>query len=134
MQELKSFAPEFYDWLLLPYGKALKQFTNLPSISIDYALMEKTRRIKMIPYNSNWSDLGDWNRLIGSLQKDDNGNFFSGRIEDKDSKNCTVFGDNITTIGLENLVIIKNENHTIICSKDKVDQISNLEKVTSATC
>ena len=78
LEETRKVSPELFKWFELSYDEALAQFSTLPSISIDHAVMEKTDRILLIPYPSLWSDLGSWGRLSANLPKNEDGNVICG--------------------------------------------------------
>lgn len=133
IQELKLHAPHLHEWMMKPYNKAIESFSSLPSISIDHALMEKTKQIKLIPYPSLWSDLGTWDRLAATLPSDEKGNYSHGEIEMIDTSNSIVFGDNISLLGVKDLLIVKNGEQVYVCHRDQMAQLPALlrEKISS---
>lgn len=132
LQELRQHAPEFFEWFRYPYEKALQHFSDLPILSIDHALMEKTSHIVLIPYPSLWSDLGTWDRISKMLPKDENENFLSGNVQAIATKECLVFGEGITTLGVKDLLIVKSGEHIVVCHRDAMHRLSELqEKVLS---
>jgi len=128
LTQLREHVPLLCDWFLQPYEQALETFTTLPSISIDHALMEKTRHILLIPYPSLWSDLGTWDRLAAMLPKDENSNFLSGDVEAVDTNGCMIFGDGIKTLGVKDLLIVKTEGQIVLCHRDEMHRLSELQK------
>ncbi|NRA90440.1 MAG: mannose-1-phosphate guanylyltransferase [Simkaniaceae bacterium] len=127
LQEFKKHALEISSWFDLPYDEGMKAFSTLPKISFDHAIMEKTDQILMVPYPSTWSDLGSWERLEKVLPKDEMGNFFSGKIKTVESENCLVFGDDIVTLGVKDLVIVKRGGKVVVCSKKDLHRLSSLK-------
>ena len=89
--------------------------------------MEKLDRIFMVPYPCVWSDVGSWTRFDAALAKDKSNNYVCGSAYIVDSSNCSIFGDEIVALGVENLVIIKAQGKTFICSKDKADELVKLK-------
>jgi mannose-1-phosphate guanylyltransferase / mannose-6-phosphate isomerase len=89
-----------------------KQYTAVPSISIDYALLEKCKQIKVILLAVSWSDVGSWDSLYAVLDKDDQKNVKIGNIDSVNTKNCLIIGGKklISTMGLEEMVIIETED------------------------
>jgi mannose-1-phosphate guanylyltransferase / mannose-6-phosphate isomerase len=87
-------------------------YAALPTISIDYALLEKCREIKVIPLNVSWSDIGSWDSLYAVLEKDDQANVKIGNINSVNTKNCLIIGGKrlISTVGLEEMVIVETED------------------------
>ncbi len=127
LEEFEKYAPEISAWMKTPYDSCIETFSSLPKISIDHAIMEKTEDILMIPYPSGWSDLGTWERLDATLPKDESKNYFFGAIEAIESENCSVFGDDIITLGVKDLVVIKHQGKVIVCSKKDLHRLSDLK-------
>ena len=64
-----------------------KTMASCPSISLDVAIMEKTKLGSVVPLNAGWSDIGTWNSLWESQKKDNEGNLLQGNVLLKDVKN-----------------------------------------------
>ena len=84
LEELQKYSPEIYDASLLAYANASKgeiirimheDMINIPADSIDYAVMEKSDRVKVIPSDIDWSDVGSFDALAQELPNDENNNF-----------------------------------------------------------
>ena len=103
-------------------------FNDCPSISIDNAVMEKTKIGKVVPLEANWSDLGGWNSIWEANKKDENGNYKSGNIMLEDTENCYVRSEDkiIVGIGLDNLIIVENDDAILISEKNKSHLIKNI--------
>jgi len=130
LKELRKHAPDFSSWLDSPYKEAIKNFSSLPTISIDHALMEKTESLSLIPYPSVWSDLGSWERLLPLLPKDAQGNFLSGNLDTVDTKNSMIFGDDIITLGIEDLIIVKVGEKVVVASKKELKRLPELSSLS----
>lgn len=130
IQEFQKHASEIAEWMERSYEEALLSFSALPKISFDHAIMEKTNKILLIPYPSVWSDLGSWDRLDAALPKDAKGNYMSGKIEAVDSEDCLVFGDDIVTLGVKELVVVKYQGKVVVCSKKELHRLSHLQTET----
>ena len=81
---------------------------QIPADSIDYAVIEKSNRVKVVPSNIDWSDLGSFDALYEELPKDENGNTQNGNHISIDSQNNLVFSHDkqIATIDIEDLIIV----------------------------
>lgn len=128
LKELKAVAPKFSLWFEQPYEKCLETFETLPALSFDYAFMEKTRHITLIPYLSGWSDLGSWDRIYHTLAKDASGNVIQGNVEAKETQNCLVLGSSrkVAAIGLEDLIVVETPEAVLVTQKGKDQDISAL--------
>lgn len=129
LSELKLYLPEL-PALLLAEGKAA--YARLPKISLDYAVMEKTASAAVLPAMFGWDDLGDWTALE-RLLRDENPNVEVGKhlcLETSGSVFYTTSGDDlIVTIGLEDVVIVRDGNATLVVKKDRVQDIKKVLKL-----
>jgi len=112
-----------------------------PNLSIDYAVMEKTSRAVMIPFNSEWIDIGSWKALCDyklSLQNVNpgnaymgDGNLFEGEVFSLSSKNNYVHSDDtiVSLVGVDNLIVIKSDNGILITTKDSAQQVGQMVSI-----
>jgi len=112
------------------FEELLKNFDNMPDISIDYAVMEKTNKAAVIPMNITWSDVGSWDSVYEILPKDENQNVKVGKVIDIDTKNSMIIGNKrvISTIGLENLTVVETDDVILIAKQgegQKVREVVN---------
>lgn len=107
-----------------------KMFPLMPDQSIDYGIMEKVDNIYVIPCIFGWDDVGSWTALERINTKDDNGNVIKGNILNLDTKDCIIEsnGKLIATLGIQDLIIVDTEDVTLICSKDKAQEVKTLLK------
>lgn len=103
-------------------------FTPLDKISIDYALMEKADNIVMAEGNFAWDDVGSWPEVAGHLPADTEGNVIVGSAELMDSNNNIVVSEGRLTalIGLDDLVVVHTEDATLICPKDRAQDVKKV--------
>lgn len=104
------------------------EFEKMPNISIDYAIMEKSKNIAMVELKSDWKDLGSWKSIYEVSPKDENNNVFVGHVLDKGSKNSFVYSSSklVATIGLEDTVVIETEDAILACKKDKTQEVKQI--------
>ncbi len=104
------------------------EFEKIPCISIDYAVMEKSKKLAMVELKSDWKDLGSWKSIYEVSPKDGNNNVFVGHVLDKDSKNSFVYSSSklVATIGLEDTVVIETEDAILACKKDKTQEVKQI--------
>ncbi|MBI9021479.1 MAG: mannose-1-phosphate guanylyltransferase [Verrucomicrobia bacterium] len=102
-----------------------KIYPTLGKISVDYALMEKADNIVMACGTFIWDDVGSWPALEGHFPKDESGNTLIGTCEQIDSKNNIIYSkDRLTAvIGAENLVVVQADGVTLVCPKDRAQDI-----------
>lgn len=104
------------------------EFDKMPSISIDYAVMEKSDKIALVKLESDWNDLGSWQSIYDVSTKDANNNVFVGHVIDEGSKNSFVYASSklVTTIGLEDTVIVETEDAILACKKDRTQDVKHI--------
>lgn len=104
------------------------EFDKMPSISIDYAVMEKSDKIALVALESDWNDLGSWQSIYDVSKKDEHNNVFIGHVIDEGSKNSFVYASSklVTTIGLEDTVIVETEDAILACKKDRTQDVKHI--------
>jgi mannose-1-phosphate guanylyltransferase len=114
---------------LLEQGKAA--YPQLEKKSIDYALMEKTKLAYVLPANFGWDDLGDWNG-VERLLKGKNQNVELATHIGRDTKGAILYATDddevIVTIGLDDIVIVRDRNVTLVVHKDRTQEIKQIVK------
>jgi len=128
LSELQKYAPNLIN-LLKAKGK--EAYGELEKESIDYALMEKTQLACVLPANFGWDDLGDWNG-VERLLKGDRANVEMGTHIGKNTHNTIIYtsdnDDVIVTIGLKDVVIVRDGNVTLVVDKDHTQDIKQVVK------
>ncbi len=106
-------------------------FAAAPSDSIDYAIMEKAEKVAVTPVNPGWSDVGSWDSLFEINRSDDESNVTSGDVVTVESKNNLIHSDGleITTFGVENLIIVASGNQVMVLPKGRSQ---NVRKIVTA--
>lgn len=100
-------------------------FEKSPDISIDYAVMEKADNIGVLPVSFDWSDVGGWPALWQIGDKDAAGNVAIGDVLLKETTDSYIRADKrlVTTIGIQNMVVVDTSNALLVASMDKVDEV-----------
>jgi mannose-1-phosphate guanylyltransferase/mannose-6-phosphate isomerase len=103
-------------------------FKNLRSVSIDYAVMEKTDRAAVIPADIGWSDVGSWTALDEVSEHDPAGNIVSGNVIDFGSQDSIIYAEKrlVATIGLKDLVVVDTPDATLVCSKGRAQDVKKV--------
>ncbi len=133
MEEFSEYAPEIYSGLKhLDFKNNTKIdysiYENMPSISIDYAIMEKSSKIALVELESDWNDLGSWQSLYDVKEKDENGNVISGKVVVDNVKNSFIYSQKelVAVSGLEDVIIVETEDAIMACRRDKSQNVKNL--------
>lgn len=103
-------------------------YQAIPSISIDYAVMEKSDKIALIPVDCGWNDLGSWEAIYDVMDKDANNNYIKGDVIAIDTQNSYVYSKTrlISTIGVKNLIIIETEDAIMVCDKSRTQDVKTV--------
>ena len=105
--------------------------------SVDYAVMEKTQNAAVIPLDAGWSDVGSWTSLWDIADKDADGNHASNcQAILEDTHNCMVMGElssspgetgrMITTLGVEDLVIVDTKDALLVANKNSIQDVKKI--------
>ena len=137
LSAFEQYQPELYRQLSQAMQqRTLKQvFPTLEKISIDYAILEKSDQVAVIPAEFGWDDLGDWNALE-RLLKADGENVAVGRHVGLDTGGAILYTTNgddlIVTIGLEDVVIVRTSEVTLVVRKDRTQDIKKVVRQLKA--
>ena len=129
LQELRTHAPE----IITPLEEqGVAAYPQLPKTSIDYALMEKTKLAYVLPVDFGWDDLGDWN-AIERLLKGNAANVELATHVGLDTQGAILYATDeqevIVTVGLEDVVIVRDRNVTLIVNKNRTQEIKQVLKL-----
>lgn len=111
-------------------------FTACPEESIDYAVMEPlcsgrdSDAVVVMPLDAGWSDVGSWSTLWEVNDKDSQGNVDHGDVMMHDTHNCLIYAQNklVTTVGLQDTVIVETKDAVLVAAKDRVQEVKHLVK------
>ena len=152
IDELKNYSPEIYETSKIAFENAIgtetlvsakgevktslpnlirikhEDMANIPEDSIDYAVMEKSNIVKVIPSNISWSDVGSFDSLYEELPKDKNNNTINDNHIAIDSKNNLVYGveRKIATVDIEDLIIIDTGDALLISKKGSSQKVKKV--------
>jgi mannose-1-phosphate guanylyltransferase len=103
-------------------------FNGVPDDSIDYAVMEKSDQVAVVPCNIGWSDIGSWNALGDLDESDANGNQVQGDVLLYNTRNCTIRSNDrlIGTVGIENLIIIDTPDAVLVADKSCAQDVKHI--------
>ncbi len=137
LKAVQEFAPELYTDLRriqADLGKASFEQTldtiyrAITGISVDYGIMEHARNIYLVVGNFIWNDLGGWESVYLTSNKDENGNAGRGESIFLDSKNSYVYTDKgiVALIGLDDVIVVKDGNTTLVCKREKAEDVKKI--------
>ena len=105
-----------------------KSLIDCPNISLDIAVMEKTKNGIVLPLDAEWSDIGSWKSVWNNSKKDKEGNALKGKVIIENSKNCYFRSEGrlIVGIDLNNLIIIETNDAILVSQKDSSQKIKTI--------
>ncbi|MCC5860059.1 MAG: mannose-1-phosphate guanylyltransferase/mannose-6-phosphate isomerase [Ectothiorhodospiraceae bacterium] len=103
-------------------------FAACPSDSIDYAVMEKTRRAAVVPLDAGWTDLGSWSALHEASDTDAEGNAVMGDVILRRTQNCYVRAESrlVAALGLENCIIVETPDAVLVADRGHVQDVKKV--------
>lgn len=131
MDEVKAYLPVLYHQLgkISAVDDIPKVWPKIKPISVDYGIMEHSKRIALVPAHFEWSDLGSWDALQELLPKDKDGNVIQADSIDHDSKGICAFSRAnrlIATIGLKDLIIADTPDAILVCDKHRAQEVKKI--------
>jgi mannose-1-phosphate guanylyltransferase / mannose-6-phosphate isomerase len=128
LKEIALFCPEMGPLCVGGFEEMVSAFADMPSISIDYALIERSSKTVCLPLDVSWSDVGSWDSVYDLLDKDDHHNVKRGNVFDSDTHRCLIMGNKrlIATIGLEDLLVIETEDALFIGKRGESQKVKDL--------
>lgn len=103
-------------------------FSAVPDISIDYAVMERSSNVAVVPADFGWSDIGSWNAVSDLVAPDENNNRATGEAIFVDSKNTFVQSEDrlVAAVGIDNLMIIDTPDALLVAHPDKAQDVKKV--------
>lgn len=146
LAELKKYAPYIYESCVVAFEHKKVQNATLriqhslmeaiPDESIDYAVMEKSNIVKVVPSNIDWSDVGSFDSLYDELPQDENGNTKNENHISIDSHNNLVYGNErkIATVDIEDCIIVDTGDALLVSKKGSSQKVKKIVEQLNAHC
>ena len=141
LKEVETFLPDLIRNCRLALDKKFfdldfqrldkKAFLDCPDVSIDVAVMEKTKNAYVFPFNGGWSDVGSWDFVWNISKKDSMGNVKEGNVIEKNTKNSYLSSQSrlIAAIGLSNLVVVETNDAILVANKEESQEVKNIVEI-----
>ncbi|MEM8981960.1 MAG: mannose-1-phosphate guanylyltransferase/mannose-6-phosphate isomerase [Pseudomonadota bacterium] len=100
-------------------------FSAVRSESIDYAVMEKTARARVVALDAGWSDVGSWSALCDVSERDGDGNTLRGRVIAESTTNSGIFAESrtVAVIGLSDTIVVETPDSVLVTSRDACQDV-----------
>ena len=144
LEELEKYSPEIYETSKTAFEnkapntnhqlRITHEFMSvIPEDSIDYAVMEKSNKVKVVPSDIDWSDLGSFESLSDELYKDDNGNttlltHHSKLITQNSENNLIISDKQVAAIDVDDLIIIDTADALLVSKKGSSQKVKQVVK------
>lgn len=134
LEDFKRYLPKVYNKLeeLSEYigtpkekEKLKKIYPTIPSISIDYGIMERSDDVVVVPGEFGWNDVGSWDVLGAIFPTDENGNIKRGDTITIDTNNSVVYAEDklIATVGIKDVIVVATEDAVMVCNKENAQDV-----------
>jgi mannose-1-phosphate guanylyltransferase/mannose-6-phosphate isomerase len=125
IDEFEKHAPRIREMFDMSFDEAVSNFNHMPDISIDYAVMEKSDRLVLLPLDLYWNDIGSWDSLFDILEKDKNGNVKTGDVITINTKDSLIIGSKrlISTIGIKDCLIVETDDAILITKRGHAQKV-----------
>ena len=137
LQKLEKYLPELYQELLR-IGEAVgtereeavidSVYPEMPSISVDYGVLEKSDGIYVVPADLGWSDVGSLDMLGAVRRADENDNVTVGETYPVDTHHTIIYtgGKPVCTVGVDDLIIVDTPDVLLVCSKERAQDVKKI--------
>jgi mannose-1-phosphate guanylyltransferase/mannose-6-phosphate isomerase len=128
MDELRAYQPEVYELAKSGLDGMTANFSDMPNISIDYAIAEKSEEMVMLPITAEWNDIGSWDAIYDVLDKDSDGNAVKGDCIPIECSNTLILGHSrlIAGIGLEDILVVETDDVIVVAKKGESQKVKDL--------
>ncbi len=134
VRELNLYLPEVASAFEKGYPAMLEVFTELPSVSVDYGIMEKTKHAAVVPATFSWSDVGSWDSFYEVLGKDAESNVVTGDVLPVDTRNSLILGNKrlIATVGLDKMMIVETPDAILVARQGDAQKVKTVVEALQA--
>ncbi|MDK2876495.1 MAG: mannose-phosphate guanylyltransferase / mannose-6-phosphate isomerase [Archaeoglobaceae archaeon] len=133
VEEVRKLAPEVFR-AFETHADIEEVYSNIPELSVDFGILEKSKKVAVVPLSVKWSDMGSFDSLYEIFEKDENGNAVIGEkpVSISSKNNLIVAQKLVATIGVENLIIVDTEDALLISKLGESEKVKDIYKALSA--
>ncbi|MBP2632847.1 MAG: mannose-phosphate guanylyltransferase/mannose-6-phosphate isomerase [Firmicutes bacterium] len=128
MGELQAYQPAVYEIAKRELLEMTANFAQMPNISLDYAIAEKSKELVMLPITAEWNDIGSWDAIYDVFDKDSDGNALKGDCTTIECSNTLIWGHSrlIAGIGLEDILVVETDDVIVVAKKGESQKVKEL--------
>lgn len=126
MKEFEKHLPEIYKPICVGYEAYMQSYKELPAISLDYGIAEKSNRMAVVPADFGWCDLGSWNALENLCNRDEYSNVCNGDdIIVLESSNCVVnqVEKTVVLFGVNDILVVESNDVILVTERGKAQDL-----------
>jgi mannose-1-phosphate guanylyltransferase / mannose-6-phosphate isomerase len=103
-------------------------FPNMPEVSIDHGVLEKSSRLSVLPCDFGWSDVGSWDAVYDVAEKDESGNALRGNVITSGCSNSLVYANSrlVTAIGVDDICVVDTADAVLIARRGESQRVRDL--------
>ena len=103
-------------------------YPQIRAVSIDYAIMEKSKDILVVPGEFGWSDVGSWDMLSALYGQDANGNVIVSDFIGEDTHDSIIYAKKkfVATVGLKGVIIVETPDALLVCAKNRAQEVKKI--------
>ena len=103
-------------------------FSKAENISIDYAVMEKTKHAVVVPLKNSWSDVGSWHALWETYERDQNNNAINGDVVEEDCNGCFIHANHrlVTAVGMKDQIIVETADAVLVAPRERAQDVKEI--------
>jgi mannose-1-phosphate guanylyltransferase len=103
-------------------------FRQTPRISIDYGVMERAKKVYVVPGSFGWSDVGDWRAVYEHSEKDEHGNALHGNVIVYDASRCFVQADDrlVVLVGMHDAIVVDTDDALLVCNRENAQRVKQV--------
>jgi mannose-1-phosphate guanylyltransferase/mannose-6-phosphate isomerase len=126
--EFQKHQSDVYRILALPFDEMQLKFQQMPNISIDYAVAEKSQKMVVIPFQGYWNDIGSWDAIYEAMPKDEFGNAVRGDCLPLHCTNTLMMSRSrlLAGIGLEDLLVVETDDVIVVAHRGESQRVKEL--------
>jgi mannose-1-phosphate guanylyltransferase/mannose-6-phosphate isomerase len=135
LDEFRNHLPDIHEKISQGFEAYLSSYAELPSISLDYGIAEKSKRMAVVPADFGWCDLGSWNALADLHEQDELSNVCTGSdIVVLDSQNCVVKQKEKTIVlyGVEDTLVVETDDIILVSNRHRSQDIRKVTEILKA--
>ncbi len=131
LEEIEHFIPEVYEGVMnFVEKRKISYFKRIPDISIDYGVMEKSKKLCIVRGDFTWDDVGSWRALERCFRKDKHGNILIGNAKGLEINDSIMYtcGVPLKAYGIKGLIVVVSSHGVLVCEKEKAPYLKKLFK------